>query len=309
MAYLKGHKRAAPSYARGSPIDRRGADGPLASTKIKPARLVTASTAKRHLFYEITSLLPGKLFSTRSTAQWPLCHPPLSLAPLSLAIAPLPFAKRRESEPGDMKAVRHRACAGAGASALPRGIVPNGEEIIMQSLKTVLASLAITMAVTGTAASEPLLIRNSYVVPIDWQPLLVAKKDLANHWGKSYVMEAVRYQGTPPMITALANGELEIAALAYSTLGIAVENAGISDLRVISDQFRDGVSGYFSNQFFVRKDSGIKKIEDLKGKVLATNAIGAGVDIAMKAGLKKHGLIDKRDYTVIEAPFPTMPAM
>jgi NitT/TauT family transport system substrate-binding protein len=29
----------------------------------------------------------------------------------------------------------------------------------------------------------------------------------------------------------------------------------------------------------------------------------------MKAGLKKHGLVDKRDYTVIEAPFPTMPAL
>ena len=84
---------------------------------------------------------------------------------------------------------------------------------------------------------------------------------------------------------------------------------GISDLRVISDEFRDGVPGYFSNQFFVRKDSGIKKIEDLKGKVLATNLIGTGVDIAMKAGLKKHGLLDKRDFTVIETPFPTMPAM
>ena len=106
--------------------------------------------------------------------------------------------------------------------------------------------------------------------------MIVEKKDLAKHWGKSYVMEAVRYQGTPPMITALANDELEIANLAYSTLGIAIENAGISDLRVISDEFRDGVPGYFSNQFFVRKDSGIKKIEDLKGKVLATNAIGAG---------------------------------
>src|SRR5262249_55818147 len=122
-------------------------------------------------------------------------------------------------------------------------------------------------------------------------------------------MEAVRYQGTPPMITALANGELEIANLAYSTLGIAIENAGISDLRVISDEFRDGVPGYFSNQYFVRKDSGINKIEDLKGKVLATNLIGTGVDIAMKAGLKKHGLLDKRDYTVIEAPFPAHPAM
>ena len=51
----------------------------------------------------------------------------------------------------------------------------------MQSLKTALASLAIAIAATGTAASEPLLIRNSYVVAIDWQPLLVAKKDLANH--------------------------------------------------------------------------------------------------------------------------------
>ena len=180
----------------------------------------------------------------------------------------------------------------------------------MRNLKTALAALALAVAATAAARAEPLLIRNSYVVPVaDWEPMIVEKKDLAKHWGKSYVMEAVRYQGTPTMITALANGELEIANLAYSTLGIAIENAGISDLRVISDDFRDGVPGYFSNQFFVRKDSGIKKIEDLKGKVLATNAIGAGVDIAMKAGLKKHGLLDKRDFTVIEAPLPTMPSM
>ena len=180
----------------------------------------------------------------------------------------------------------------------------------MRSPKILLAILAITLTATGAAYSEPLKIRNSYVVPVsNWAPLIVAKKDLAKHWGKSYDMEAVRYQGTPPMITALANGELEIANLAYSTLGIAIENAGISDLRVITDEFRDGVPGYFSNQFFVRRDSGIKKIEDLKGKVLVTNSVGAGVDIAMKAGLKKHGLIDKRDFTVIEAPFPTMPSM
>lgn len=180
----------------------------------------------------------------------------------------------------------------------------------MRGLKTLLALLAVTVVATGAARAEPLLIRNSYVVPVsNWQPMIVEKKDLAKHWGKSYNMEAVRYQGTPPMITALANGELEIANLAYSTLGIAIDNAGISDLRVIADEFRDGMPGYFSNQFFVRKDSGIKKIEDLKGKVLATNLIGAGIDIAMKAGLKKHGLLDKRDFTVIEAPFPAMPAL
>jgi len=180
----------------------------------------------------------------------------------------------------------------------------------MRGLKTVIGLLAIAVATASAARAQPLLIRTSYVVPIsNWAPFIVARKDLAKHWGKTYNMEAVRYQGTPPMITAMSNGELEVASLAYSTLGIAIANAGISDLRVISDEFRDGVPGYFSNQFFVRKDSGIKKIEDLKGKVLATNLIGAGVDIAMKAGLKKHGLIDKRDYTVIEVPFATMPAM
>jgi sulfonate transport system substrate-binding protein len=180
----------------------------------------------------------------------------------------------------------------------------------MPGLKELFAALLAIAMAASAARAEPVLIRLSYVVPVsNWAPFIVAKKDLAKHWGRTYNMEAVRYQGTPPMITAMSNGELEIASLAYSTLGIAIANAGINDLRVISDEFRDGVPGYFSNQFFVRRDSGIKMIEDLKGKVLATNVIGAGVDIAMKAGLRKHGLLDKRDYTVIETPFPTMPAM
>ena len=103
--------------------------------------------------------------------------------------------------------------------------------------------------------------------------------------------------------------ELEIADLAYSTLGLAIQNAGLDDLKVIADEFQDGAPGYYSDEFFVRKDSGIAKIEDLKGKVIATNATGSGIDIAMKAMLHKHGLDDKRDYTTIEAPFPAMASM
>jgi NitT/TauT family transport system substrate-binding protein len=59
----------------------------------------------------------------------------------------------------------------------------------------------------------------------------------------------------------------------------------------------------------VLADGPIQKVEDLKGKVVATNAVGSAVDIAMRAMLRKHGLEDKRDYTVVEAPFPTMKAM
>jgi NitT/TauT family transport system substrate-binding protein len=170
--------------------------------------------------------------------------------------------------------------------------------------------LALGMGPTSSANAEPVKIRTAYVVPVaNWASLIMAKKDLAKHMGQSYVFEDVRFNGTPPMITALATGELEIGDLAYSSLALAVENAGMDDLRVISDEFQDGVAGYYTDEFFVLADGPVKTIEDLKGKVIATNAVGSGVDIAMRAMLKKHGLEDKRDYTVVEAPFPTMRAM
>jgi NitT/TauT family transport system substrate-binding protein len=127
--------------------------------------------------------------------------------------------------------------------------------------------------------------------------------------GKSYVFEPVRYAGTPAVITAMATNEVELGNLAFSSLAIAIQNAGLDDLRVIGDQFRDGEGASYSNQYYVLKDSAIQRVEDLKGKIVATNAAGSAVDIAMRAMLRKHGLEDKRDYTVVEAPFPTMKAM
>src|SRR5215831_15180125 len=168
-------------------------------------------------------------------------------------------------------------------------------------------------ALVGTGAAEaadPVKIRLSYVVaPASLAPMLAEKKDLARNLGKSYELEITRFVGTPPMITALAAGELEIADLAYPTLPIAIQNAGMDDLRVIADEFQDGNAGFYSNEFMVLADGPIKKVEDLKGRPVATNAAGSAVDIAMRAMLRKHGLEDKRDYTIVEAPFPTMRAM
>lgn len=162
----------------------------------------------------------------------------------------------------------------------------------------------------GAAQAEPLKIRGAWVAPLaNLASVWLQKKDLAVHYGQSYLFEPVRYAGTPPMITAIANNELEIGNLAFSTLPIAIVNAGMDDIRVISDDFRDGVAGYATNDFEVLADGPIKKIEDLKGKVLATNAMGSGVDVAMRAMLRQHGMEANRDYTIIEAPFPAMKAM
>src|SRR5258708_14990978 len=168
-------------------------------------------------------------------------------------------------------------------------------------------------ALIGTGAAEaadPVKIRLSYVVPIsNWADMVAQKKDLPRNLGKSYQIEVTRFAGTPPMITALAAGELDIANLAYPTLPIAIANAGMDDLRVIADEFQDGNAGFYSNEFMVLADGPIKKVEDLKSKVVASNAAGSAVDIAMRAMLRKHGLEDKRDYTIVQAPFPTMRAM
>jgi len=168
-----------------------------------------------------------------------------------------------------------------------------------------------TLSGIGAAqAADPVKIRLSYVVPIsNWASMLVEKKDLARNLGKTYQLEITRFAGTPPQITALATGELDIANLTYPTLPIAIRNAGMDDLRVISDEFQDGNAGYYSNEFMVLADGPIRKVEDLKGRAVATNANGSAVDIAMRAMLRKHGLEDKRDYAIVEAPFPTMRAM
>src|SRR5579863_177657 len=179
----------------------------------------------------------------------------------------------------------------------------------MRTITTILG-LALMLLGGGIARAEPVQIRVAWVAPIaNWISIWLDKKDLAQHLGKSYTFTPVHFAGTPPMVTAIANNQVEIGDLAFSTLPIAIKNAGLDDIRVIADDFQDGVDGYWTIPFAVFKDGPIKKVEDLKGKIVATNAEGSAVDIAMKAMLHKHGLEPNRDYTVIEAPFPAMKAM
>jgi NitT/TauT family transport system substrate-binding protein len=163
---------------------------------------------------------------------------------------------------------------------------------------------------SGEAAGQPLKIRIGWVVPTtDWALLMLEKRDLARHMGKSYELEPVRFASSPTVITAMANSELDIGNLAFSTLALAIENAGLKDLRVIADLIQDGVAGHFSNQFYVLRDGDIHRVEDLKGKAVASPGAGGAIDIAMRTMLLRHGLAEKRDYTVVEAPMPAMKAM
>jgi sulfonate transport system substrate-binding protein len=174
------------------------------------------------------------------------------------------------------------------------------------------AILGLAICGAGAAQADPWKIRVGWATtPTHMQPiideLLKRHPDLFHHFGKSYVAEGMRFQGSTPQIQALAINELEIAAFGPEALALAVNNAGL-DMRMIADVFQDGVPGYGSVTYVVRADSPIKTIEELKGKNIATNAIGSFGDSAMRIMMRQHGLSD-RDFTSVETNFANMPAM
>ena len=143
-------------------------------------------------------------------------------------------------------------------------------------------------------------------VPGSRAGFMLEKPELLSHLNQSYTVEPMHFANTPAELTALASGDLDIAQLGYSTLGAAVENAHMDDIRIFANELEDGVPGYATTHFMVLKDGPIKTIDDLKGKVVATNGIGSGLDIAMRYVLSRRHFQEKTDYTDIEINFPNM---
>lgn len=169
---------------------------------------------------------------------------------------------------------------------------------------------AAAVAVAGRARAAPLVVHMGWAItPAQLPPIIFANPSILKHYGRSYTVDLVYFRGSTPQITALAAGELQIAAFAFSSFGLAIQNARMRDLRVVGDLYQDAVPGYYSSQYLVRADSPIKTVKDLKGKTLASNGLGGAIDMAMRKELRDAGLEDKRDYSIIEVQFPNMPAM
>jgi sulfonate transport system substrate-binding protein len=173
---------------------------------------------------------------------------------------------------------------------------------------SILAGLAAAAACVRMAIAEPAVLRVDWtVLPQQFAPLIpeVPKyaPNLYRHYGKSYVVEPIRFQGGGATLTALAVGETHLSTLNPQALVLGIENAKL-DLRVIAQQLTTEIPGHLHTWFWVKKDR-IRTIDDLKGKVIGVNARASAPDAAVEIVLAKHGLTPRRDYQLLEIAFPS----
>lgn len=188
----------------------------------------------------------------------------------------------------------------------------------MRTLTTVFAPVAAMLVATAvTAKADPVPIRAAWlIVPNMFFPLMTMEPaalqragvgpGVLRNYGKSYTLDLIHFTGTTPQITALAAGDLDLSPLSFSAFAFAVTNAHLDDLRIIADGLQDGVPGWYSVAYLALKDSPIRKVEDLRGQVLAVNAFGGATDLTLRVMLAKHHLEDKRDLSIIEVAVPNM---
>ncbi len=130
------------------------------------------------------------------------------------------------------------------------------------------------------------------------------KENVLKNYGKVYTLDMTFTRGSPEAAQLLAAGQVDIATLSSPAFAVAIVKDAVPDgISIIADIFQDGHPGFASNTFFVRKDSPIKTVADLKGRKIAVNAFGSAVDLVLRVALKRAGLDPRRDVQIVEVTF------
>ena len=107
-----------------------------------------------------------------------------------------------------------------------------------------------------------------------------------------FTADIVLVPGTPRTVQALIAGDLDYA-VAGSPAALRARMQG-ADVVMLA-----GLSSYPSQRVFVRKDSPIQNLSELKGKLVGVTQFGSAGDTFFRSALKKVGLKES-DVTVLQ---------
>ena len=174
----------------------------------------------------------------------------------------------------------------------------------MKTLARAAACLVILAAATaGSAYGQPVTLRLGYGTAAE-EPLwlTVAKPELARNQGKAYTLDATRFTGSDKRGQAFEAGAIDLAS--SSANGVIFAAAEGVTAKMIASISRESPRG-FSTTFYVKENSPIKSVADLKGKVIGINGFYTSGHLWLKTALEKHGLAET-DVTITPVPFPAM---
>jgi ABC-type nitrate/sulfonate/bicarbonate transport system substrate-binding protein len=153
--------------------------------------------------------------------------------------------------------------------------------------------------------AKPVKIRMGWGIPgEEIKYVMMHNPQVAKNLGTAYDVEWHQFSGTALGVQGLAAGTLDCASVGGLSVANGIDKG--ADI-VIMGEFLEERRPWHTTAWMVRKDSGIDSPADLKGKTVATNAIGGSTDylqdyyIEQKAGLKPE-----RDYKKVEVPFGQM---
>jgi len=150
---------------------------------------------------------------------------------------------------------------------------------------------------------EPIqTLKIGYIPILDCSQLFVAK-ELGYFEKHNINVELIPVEGGSKILQALAANEIDVA---FSNLASVVfYEQNFDPLQILSGGTLMNHE-YTEGGLVVLESSGIKKIEDFKGKIIAVNALNNIVHLAIVRILKKHGLTSK-DVSIVEMKFSDMP--
>jgi NitT/TauT family transport system substrate-binding protein len=158
------------------------------------------------------------------------------------------------------------------------------------------ALLGTACAIGQTGAQQSKKVRVGYNKTWTTPFMLIAKHEDA--FAKEGIeVEWFEFQGPPQALEALAAGSIDAAVAPVPNLVTAVEK-GVNVKAVLRQSgWSDPTSTYF-----VRVDSGIDSVRDLKGKKIGVNNYGGNFDLYLRHMVESSGLDPKQDVQILEVP-------
>jgi ABC-type nitrate/sulfonate/bicarbonate transport system substrate-binding protein len=125
---------------------------------------------------------------------------------------------------------------------------------------------------------------------------------LAKNYGKAYTLDATRFTGSDKRGQAFEAGAIDLAS--SSANGVIFAAAEGVSAKIVASISRESPRG-FSTSFYVKDNSPIKSVADLKGKIVGINGFYTSGHLWLKTALEKNGLTET-DVTITPVPFPAM---